>query len=56
MPDADVSLDLHAVLNRVYDAAGYRHYIYKFMPDPQLSAADAQWTALVLREMGTPAL
>jgi hypothetical protein len=42
-PDADVLLDLQALLDRVYDAANYGKYIYDETPQPPLSAADAAW-------------
>lgn len=41
--DADARLDLQALLHRVYDAAGYRHYIYDMPPDPPLATEDAAW-------------
>jgi hypothetical protein len=42
-PDADVPLDLKAVLDRVYDAADYGKYIYGETPEPPLSEEDAAW-------------
>jgi hypothetical protein len=42
-PDPDVPLDLKAVLDRVYDAAGYSKYIYSETPEPPLSEEDAAW-------------
>ena len=42
-PDADVSLDLQAVLDRAYDAAQYGKYIYSEVPEPPLSPNDADW-------------
>jgi hypothetical protein len=42
-PDADVTLDLQALLHRVYDAAGYAKYIYGETPEPPLSAEDFAW-------------
>jgi hypothetical protein len=41
--DADARLDLQAVLNRVYDAAGYHYYVYADEPVPRLSPEDAAW-------------
>ena len=41
--DADLWLDLRAVLDRVYDEAGYARYIYAGEPDPPLPATDAAW-------------
>ena len=46
--DADARLDLQALLHRVYDAAGYRHYIYDTSPDPPLGAEDAAWAQRIL--------
>lgn len=42
-PDPNVSLDLQAVLHRVYDAADYGKYIYGEAPQPPLSPSDAAW-------------
>ncbi|MBC8114364.1 MAG: DUF4058 family protein [Candidatus Saccharimonas sp.] len=42
-PDPDVKLDLKRALDRVYDAASYRKYIYDFAPEPPLPEADAAW-------------
>jgi hypothetical protein len=42
-PDADVSLDLQALLNHVYDRGFYAHHIYRETPEPPLSPADAEW-------------
>lgn len=42
-PDPDVQLDLQALLDRVYDAAGYAKYIYGESPQPPLAPADAAW-------------
>jgi hypothetical protein len=42
-PDADMTLDLQALLHRVYDAAGYAKYVYAETPDPLLSAEDLAW-------------
>lgn len=42
-PDPDVTLDLQALLHRVYDAADYGKYIYGEAPQPPLTPADAEW-------------
>lgn len=52
-PDADITLDLQAVLDRTYDAARYGNYIYKDTPEPPLSAEQAAWAKQYLPE--TPA-
>lgn len=44
----DAKLDLQAVVNRVYDAAGYEDYIYQNVPQPPLSPEDAQWAEALL--------
>lgn len=50
--DGSVPLNLQAVLHRVYDAAGYGDYIYKFDSSPPLSAEDQRWAAEVLTSHG----
>jgi hypothetical protein len=42
-PDADVALDLQALLHEVYDAADYGKYIYAEKPQPPLLPADEAW-------------
>lgn len=42
--DADATLDLQKVLNRVCDAAGYQNYIDENAVQPPLSNDDARWT------------
>jgi hypothetical protein len=42
-PDADVLLDLQAVLDRTYDAANYGKYIYDETPQPPLSEEQLAW-------------
>jgi hypothetical protein len=42
-PSPDARLDLHEILDRVYDAAYYRDYIYTGIPDPPLGSDDAAW-------------
>ena len=42
-PRADAILNLQMILDRVYDGAGYKHYVYRTPPQPQLSEADALW-------------
>ena len=41
-------LELQAVLNLVYDRAGYEDYIYHGQPTPALGAEDAAWAQSVL--------
>lgn len=47
-PDADLLLDLKALLDVTYDAAGYGKYIYAETPDPPLTAEDERWARSVL--------
>jgi len=42
-PDADVPIDLQAILQRVYDSSGYAHSIYDGEPTPQLSSEQGSW-------------
>ncbi len=49
-PDPDAVLDLQAVLDRVYDAAGYEDYIYAGQPVPPLTSEEATWAAALLSE------
>jgi hypothetical protein len=51
--DADVPLDLGAVLRAGYDNAGYDLSLdYRREPEPPLDRADAAWTAKLLRAQG----
>jgi hypothetical protein len=47
-PYGCVELDLQAVLNGVYDRAGFALYIYQGKPYPPLSAKDAKWAASLI--------
>jgi hypothetical protein len=47
--DDDAKLDLQAVLQRAYDAAGYRHYVYEGQPKPPLSEGDQAWALALVR-------
>jgi len=42
-PDSDAQLDLQAVLDQIYDDAGYVDYIYEEAPRPRLAEEDADW-------------
>jgi hypothetical protein len=46
--DEEPSLDLQALMHRVYDSAGYHLFIYDSEPEPALSVADAVWAAQIL--------
>jgi hypothetical protein len=51
-PDPDARLNLQAVLDRVYDEAGYEDYIYRGQPNPPLHPTDAQWAREFLPRPG----
>lgn len=36
-------IDLQLLLHRVYEAAGYEGYIYRWVPQPRLHPQDAEW-------------
>jgi hypothetical protein len=42
------TLNLQAMIHRIYDAGQYRLFIYDSDPEPPLSATDAAWAAQVL--------
>jgi hypothetical protein len=42
-PDPDASLDLKAILDRIYDEAAYEKFIYHTPPQPALDAIQEQW-------------
>ena len=42
-PDADARLDLQAVLDRIYEDAGYADYVYEQPPHPRLNSEDSAW-------------
>jgi hypothetical protein len=47
-PGPDVTLNLKAVLDQVYDGGRYGNYIYSGPPEPRLSPDDATWAATFL--------
>ena len=52
--DGDARLDLRAVLDRVYDEAGYEDFLYQVDPDPPLAGDDDAWArSLLPRAPGT---
>jgi len=47
--DREVSLDLQAALNQVYDDAGYENYLYiDAQPNPPLTTEQEQWATGLL--------
>lgn len=50
--DPNAKIDLKALLDRIYDAAGYEEYLYTGQPDPPLSDEDATWAGQVLSGAG----
>ena len=53
--EPEPTVDLQAVLDAVYDGAGYAFDIYREPPKPPLSAADAAWAREVLAAAGVTA-
>ncbi|HET6576152.1 MAG TPA: DUF4058 family protein [Fimbriiglobus sp.] len=51
--EPEPTVDLQAILHRVYDAAGYALYIYARLPEPQLATADAAWAAKLVPPTAT---
>jgi hypothetical protein len=41
--DPDAHLDIRAILDQVYDSAGYQEYIYSAAPEPRLSEEQESW-------------
>ena len=48
----DAHLDLRAVIDRVYDEAGYRFFLYEHPPVPPLDGAHAEWADGLLPRAG----
>ncbi|MFO0797468.1 MAG: DUF4058 family protein [Gemmataceae bacterium] len=46
------AIDLQALLNRVYDGAGYEYSIYTGEPEPRLAPDDAAWAATFVPRQG----
>ena len=46
--EPEPTIDLQALIHRIYDTAGYRLFIYETDPEPALSADDAVWAAQLL--------
>jgi len=47
--ETEPTLDLQAMIHRVYDSAGYQVFIYNSDPEPPLSPADAVWATQLLQ-------
>jgi hypothetical protein len=45
--EPDARLDLRAIIDRVYDEAGYRYFLYDRAPEPPLTGADLEWAESV---------
>jgi hypothetical protein len=41
-------LDLKALLDQIYDAAGYAYYIYATRPEPPLASEDVEWASQII--------
>jgi hypothetical protein len=53
-PDHDAELELKPLLDRIYDASGYEHYIYAEVPEPSLTPDDGTWAKDLLSSHGVP--
>jgi hypothetical protein len=49
--EPDAHLDLRAILDRVYDEAGYRYFLYEHPPDPPLVGPDGEWAELLAAQV-----
>ena len=47
---ADAKLDLKALLDRVYDAAGHEDYLYESFAEPPLDQTDAIWAQVFITQ------
>ncbi|MBP3959217.1 DUF4058 family protein [Gemmata sp. G18] len=50
--ELEPTIDLQAILHRIYDAAGYSMFLYEFDPEPRLSVPDAVWAAQLVHPPG----
>ncbi|MDR3620636.1 MAG: DUF4058 family protein [Paludisphaera borealis] len=50
-PDRDATLDLQALLHKVYDSGRYAQYAYEARPTPPLRPEDAAWASEVIGEI-----
>ncbi len=50
--DADVTLDLQAILDECYRKGGYDDINYRAAPSPRLDLDDEVWADALLREKG----
>jgi hypothetical protein len=53
--EPEPTLNIQALIHRIYDTAGYRIFIYDSDPEPPLPPADAVWAAQLLNPPATPA-
>jgi hypothetical protein len=51
-PDSAARLDLQAILDRIYDDAGYADYIYDGTPSPRLDPEDMEWARRIVAGTG----
>jgi hypothetical protein len=47
-----VTLDVQSIIHSLYDAGGYRKFMYESSPVPPLNAEDAAWARGVLEKVG----
>ena len=46
--DPDATLDMKAIIDRVYDESGYSDYVYQGPPEPRLAPDDAAWASQLI--------
>ena len=51
--EPEPTLDLQAVLHRVYEASGYQYSIYSKPPEPRLAPTDDAWAAVLVPSAAT---
>jgi hypothetical protein len=52
--ESEATLDLQAILHRIYDAADYQLFLYSSDPEPPLRVADAVWAVQILYPPAPP--
>lgn len=53
--EPEPTLDLQALLHKVYDDAGYGDYVYRAVPEPHLDPPDDAWAAEIVSTATAPA-
>ena len=52
--EPDARLDFRAVIDRVYDEAGYRYFVYDGVVEPALAGSDLDWADQIIRTNPSP--